>query len=492
MKPLKAFLPVVGAVLVACGTIDVRPSVSQTILRPEDFSDGQASLRLERLAPDESVAVIPVHATQDFQPDAFEFSISTNNLSPQRMSQTVRPQAQARHLKQTGDLEILEETTAMVKDLQRRGIKPLSRSGLRPQAFDKCPPPFTAGKQCPFWVRTSGKMTRITATLRQVSAHAYWFVQNEDTNDLSATEIARLVTPFEDVTIPNDTRYFGTPPDVDHNGKAIIVFSSVLPPNVLGYVLPIDMFPDGQFGDVHSNEGDIFYAATPKSTSESMDREAYFRNGMPSTLTHEFKHLIAFGQRLQRDLPLEEPWLEEPSAMAAQQLAGQGSQIEQFQPFAEEALLAPQDFRITYDGRPSDPAEQRSMYGYNFLFLWRIGEEIGHERFWPALVQNPEVGVANLEAQTGKGFADLVLDWSLTLLFDHTNLLPDHDYQDLDLRDGTWQALGYRGLGDLEGKARSMAYYVGRGQGADATIAVQSNAAQPYVIVVRFKGTLPW
>ena len=62
----------------------------------------------------------------------------------------------------------------------------------------------------------------------------------------------------------------------------------------------------------------------------------------------------------------------------------------------------------------------------------------------------------------------------------------------LDLRDGSWEALGYSSLGNLKGKARSMAYYLGRGEWANATITVRTSYAQPYVIVLRFKGSLPW
>jgi hypothetical protein len=495
MKQLKLCLLILSALvaLVSCGGNEPSLPTSPIILRPEDFVEGEASLTLDNLAPDESVAVIPVYATQDFQKDMFEFSISAENISPQLPKQTAQLASQNSQPYQnhSDHIAFLEQSIALVNDLQRRGIPPLGRGDIQSQAFDKCPPPYTPGKQCQFWVRTRGEMARITATLQQVSPHAYWFVQNEDLSDLNTKDIARLVTSFEEITIPTDTRYFGDPPDVDGNGKIIIVFSSLLP-DLLGYVFGVDLFPDGQFKGIHSNEGDIFYAATPKSVSKFMDRDEYFQAGMPSTMTHEFKHLIAFGKRVLQDLPLEDLWLEEPSAMAAQQLAGQGSQTEQFQLYAADALATPQDFRVTHEGRPSDPAEQRSMYGYNFLFLWRIGEELGHETFWPALVQSPETGVANLEVQTGQSFADLMLDWSLTLLFDHTSLLPGYDYQDLDLRDGSWEPLGYRSLHSLEGTARSVAYYLGRGQGTDATITVRSDDAAPYVIVVRFKGTLPW
>lgn len=492
MKAFKAFLLAIGAMLslMACNSIKPSAPAQSIILRPEDFVEGEASITLDKLSPDESVAVIPVFATQDYQPDGFAFSIRTEHIKPHSAGPSVHPQSLEDDPYHSNHLEILEESKAIVEDLRNRGVKPLSGRGVRTQAFDKCPAPYTPGKQCRFWIRTGDEMVQITATLQKVSPQAYWFVQNQDLGDLSASDIDRLVKPFEEISIPINTRYFGTPVDVDHNGKTIIVFSSLL--NVLGYVFAVDLFPDGTLSSARSNEADIFYAATPKSKARSMSREEYFRDGMPSTLTHEFKHLIALSNRVQQNLPLEESWLEEPSAMAAQQLAGQGSQTQQFQPFAADALAAPQNFRVTYQGRPSNPAEQRSMYGYNFLFLWCIAEAVGHQTFWPALVQSQPTGIAGLEALSGKSFADLMLDWSLSMLFDHTDLLSEHTYQDLDLRDGTWEALGYKGLEDLSAKTRSVAYYLGRGQGTDSTITVQTNYNKPYVIVVRFKGTLPW
>ena len=463
-----------------------------TFLRPSDFTNGVASVTLPKLGAGERVAVIPVHASQDLNQAGLEYSLSVSGVAGQAAelgaqgAAELQTEGEDEHLHDE-HLERLAEGQALAQRLLDAGVQPLSQGDLRTQAYDTCPAP-QLGQQCGFWINAGGEQMPVTATVQHVSENAYWFVQNEDLADFSQSELQALAQTFEEVVVPTDTRYFGSFSDVDQNGKIVIVFSHLLAPaGVYGYVSPVDFFPDAeafpQLG-VHSNEGDIFYAATPGSLD--LPRDAYMQALMPATMVHELKHLIATGTRLTAGKALEELWIEEGSAQAAQELA----QLGDSQGYAAYALAAPEAYRVVYGERPDGEAGQ-GIYGYNFLFLWRVAEKVGHDVFWKAWTAGPTSGVANLEAHTGEAFPELMLDWATTLMFDHTGKLEGYDYQGINLRDGSWEPLGYGALGNLSGTAGSMAYFVGKGTGEDVTVSVRSSGAA-YVAVVRFTGDLPW
>jgi uncharacterized protein (DUF2141 family) len=485
------------------------PPAGVTFLRPADFTAGAATVTLTGLSSSERVAVIPVHASQSSTVDGLGFSINTTGVVAQSQEGTVAQSlvgdsdgsgaVEAPTAHQRAHLAWLGKGLRDVERLRHAGLRPLGASGrVRSQALDNCPAPYTVDtKACAFWVHTGNSQTRVTATLKHVSANAYWFVQNEDVGEFSSTELQGLANDFENRVIPPDRRYFGDFTDVDGNQKIIIVFSRLLgPQNLLGYVLPADLFDDGETfpaAGVHSNEGDIFYAATPSSLP-GLSRSRYFGVVMPATMVHELKHLIATGRRILADNLPEELWIEEGSAMAAQQLAGLGTQVNEVQGYARFALAAPRNYRLVHEERPSGQEEGLSIYGYNFLLVWRAAQGKGHEAFWKDWAAGPGRGIANLEAHTGKPFTELMLDWATALALDHSHLLSGYDYDTFSLRDGSWMNLGYSTLqSGVSGTARSMAYFVGRGSGTNASINIRvTNGANPYAVVLRLPGALPW
>jgi uncharacterized protein (DUF2141 family) len=486
---------------------------SLVFLRPNDFVGGKASVTLSALGTQERVAVIPVHASQSPSVDGFQYSISTFGVAAQSLlpDEVQEPgldsQTQGLLVEEPATvstdahLRQLESDLRWTQQLQQAGAKPLGGAGrVSAQAtLGKCPGPYTVGsRQCSFWVRSGDTQQQITATLRHSSTNAYWFVQNEDASDFSQTELQGLANDFETKVVPADRQYFGDFSDVDQNGKVFIVFSRLLgPQGLLGYVLPADLYSDLETAPhgIRSNEGDIFYAATP-GTIGGLPRSRYFGVTMPSTMVHELKHQIAVSTRLLSvpERPLEELWIEEGSAMAAQQLAGLGSQVNEVQSYARFGLAAPQDFRVVHAERPTGAEEGLSIYGYNFLLVWRAAEKKGHANFWKSWVAGPTSGMANLEAHTGTPFSELMLDWASTMMLDHSGMLTGYDYQGFNLRDGSWSMLGYSPLSaSATGTARSMSYWVGRGTGGGATITVQArNSAQPYAVVMRLPGALPY
>lgn len=485
-----------------------KPSYSAQIFRPSDFKEGALNVTLKDLAADESVAVIAVNAEQLLYPEGFAYHLDVNNIAPaaQQASNAVVFGAQNRRASSVRSSKRFTESQDIVKRMLDKNIMPLPEDPATPP-FGRCAAPYLVGKTCLFWMSDEDTedptgQASVETQLRWVSKNAYWFVDKRDLDDLSDAELMQFAKVFEDRLFPSDVKYFGKPADFDHNGKIKIVFSHLVgKEGNFGYVWGVDWFSDEKMmkeENTHSNEGDIFYAATPSSLS-GINRQQMLGYELPSTLVHELKHLISGANRLANSYGDEQSWIEEASAVSAEQLAGFGTQLGNFAKRSSIAgLSAPQNTRLFLPDELT-AGESRNFYGYNFLFIWRVAERLGHDAFWKKWALNPEIGISNLETVTQTPFSDLVLDWAQSLMFSNTGIAPQFDYKDFNLMDHlggesdqTWTPLAYRPLTSLSDNARSMAYYVGQGQGKDATIALKTDFRSPYLVVARFKGQLPW
>lgn len=483
-------------------TFSRQASGALTVYGPDDFNEATLTIQLPGLQASDYVALVPIYAGQDSSgtdPDGIQYAIDVQNVA----SASWTPAASAASGPSIpADTVALRASRAFIARARASGRQPLNRQVWVQGFSDNCPEPYQVGvTQCDFWVFTDlstspPTQTLINTTVRYVSKSAVWFVEDGLSGDdaLADSELAALANTFENTVWPTIVTNFGNAQDFDGNGKIFIVLS----PNVgnaglFGYVYSADLYPDTG-SPPRSNEGDIFYATTPGPPINrySWTRDAFLNTALPGTMAHELKHLVATGYRVVNGYPLEEAWIEEPSAEVAKELSGFGTAYGRIQQRADAALANPEAFRIVYASRPSGE-EGRAIYGFNFLMLWRAHEKVG-ATLWKPWVQSNLVGIANFEAATGQNFADALVDWALALLFDGTGQLSGYEYQNLDLRDGSWQTLHYQPLTSVSNRTlRSMAFYVGRGTGADASIALTvSHPALVRVAVVRFAGPLPY
>lgn len=492
--------------------VDVAPGIHY--FGPDELVGGSVVLNFADLKTTESVAVIPVHADPDSATDAMQYTLTasgfgapTSRPATPALAATSRASAPDAHAQVSGRLHdnhlaMLDRAQRLSQDLVQRDLTHTAltdqatghasaRTAPKAGAFDNCVEPYSTGKECTFYLSTENN-DKITASMQYESDNAYWFVDKNDLSDFTGADFVSLAEIFEETIVPADTRYFGDFSDVDENGKILIVFSALLwDTGVLGYVMPIDLYTDEDVYpeyEIHSNEGDIFYATSPGPVVDSgyASKQEYIDFVMPATMVHELKHLIASGVRLTNGNDSEDLWIEEASAQAAQELISLGDS----QYYAGPMLGDPQNFNLVYTDRPAGTAGS-AIYGYGFTFIWRVAEQVGHDNFWKAWTAGPDIGIPNVEKHSGKSFETLVQDWGMTLMFDHTNLVSGFDYNSLSLRDG-WPSLGYSSLTSSEGHIRSMAYFAGKGKGAEASVSFTSSSANPHLIVVRFEGELPY
>lgn len=276
-------------------------------------------------------------------------------------------------------------------------------------------------------------------------------------------EAAEIAANFDDVIFATDTTYFGTPADIDGNGRVILLFTAAV--NALadanpggyddgivaGFFCPIDLgIPGG-------NNAEMFYLVAPDPTGEftdapdaglDKDEVLAFVNG---TVAHEFQHLVnaQTGSGGAFDV-----WLNEGLSHLAEEVVGHtatgfspGSDltlsnydavpdgVELFNTYhvgnwfnLHEYLEAPSDTAglvMTSDPPGSQTFRMRGA-AWSFLryLLDRFETNADEPVATRALIHDGSADSRDaVENVFGRSFRDLVADWSAMLTLDDRNPL---------------------------------------------------------------------
>jgi hypothetical protein len=247
----------------------------------------------------------------------------------------------------------------------------------------------------------------------------------------------------------------------DANGKLVVLFTpkvNTQSQNLLGFVAGCDLYPPGQDPAVAaSNEAEIFYARTvtdTSPTSSSLSGLTQWKRQMPATMIHEAKHIVSYAERLARGATqFEQIWLEEATAQAASELYGRAIHGNAWR---SDATYAP---TLSCESRPTTPScdggviamgnhfaflsdylqnfetksflsgtDDNDIYGSAWLFVrWAADTYGGTDEgaFFRGLVQSAtHSGAENVEAVTGRSFAQLLAEFSLMLAGDNLPNVP--------------------------------------------------------------------
>jgi hypothetical protein len=154
-------------------------------------------------------------------------------------------------------------------------------------------------------------------------------------NGFSAQDYARFAARFDTLVYPLDVGAFGTPSDLDQNGKVAILFTEYvneLTPAassffVGGFFHPRDIYlKTGASGCPTSNEGEMFYMLVPDpsgSVNGNTRTLGFVDTLTTSVIAHEFQHLINATRRLYVNsnfVNFEETWLNEGLSHVAEEL----------------------------------------------------------------------------------------------------------------------------------------------------------------------------
>ncbi len=234
--------------------------------------------------------------------------------------------------------------------------------------------PYRVGDQKSFWVadNDANKYFQIQATLRQVSDHAYFWIQ--DGVDFQENDLIYLAETFENQIYPTNREFFGSEwtPGVDGDPHIYILYASNLGGRVAGYFSSNDSY-NPQIQE-YSNGHEMFVL---NADNTGLDEDYTY-----GTLAHEFQHMIHW----YRDRN-ETTWMNEGFSDLAMFLNG-------YDIGGHDYLYASDpDLQLNY--WPSD--ETAPHYGASFLFMNYFLDRFG-EQATRALLAHPDNDLQSIDA----------------------------------------------------------------------------------------------
>ena len=224
-------------------------------------------------------------------------------------------------------------------------------------------PQEAVGTQMQFWTYDfdAKKNIQVSATLRILTDHSKWWIENGVTVDLAAVQAT--ASTFETKIYPADRAAYGSEwsPGIDADQRIDILVARI-PGRAAGYFSSADELPVwiNQF----SAEREMIYvnAAAPRFATD------YFY----SVLAHEFCHMIQFNKRVRSIV-----WFTEGQAQLCERFAGYSSGFDQL-------FLRQPDTQLN-DWSDLDK-DVTLHYGAALLFLEFLREHAGGDELMNALL----------------------------------------------------------------------------------------------------------
>ena len=273
-----------------------------------------------------------------------------------------------------------------------------------PKVMAESAAPRVVGESEKFWVTDVGtnENTEVTATLRYVTPHVYFWVQDGVSYDDG--EMKDLMDAFENKIYPTNREFFGSEwsPGIDGDEHIYILYSRGLGSSIAGYFSSADSVHPLVHEYSNAHEMFLFNADNTFLGEE-------FTYGV---LAHEFQHMIHWNQDLN-----ETSWLNEGSSELAAFLNG-------YDPGGFDWLyISEPDMQL--NDWPNDQDATTPHYGAGFLFMTYFLDRFGEEAT-QALVKDTANGLDSVEnvlreinatdPVTGEPISadDFFMDWAVT------------------------------------------------------------------------------
>lgn len=183
-------------------------------------------------------------------------------------------------------------------------------------ATPTAPPTYRVGDKAAFWVSRdiTGTNELVTSTLKLVTEHAYWWVEDSETVDESGLEAAG--DDFEKQVYPTDRLYIGEEASLGvDNDPHVYVLNTHFTGGIAGYISQVDEYP--QSVNRISNQHKMIYM--------NMRTERPGTTYYTSVIAHEFTHIIHEHQN-----PREGSWITEGLGDLAIKLNGFQQGVDNF------------------------------------------------------------------------------------------------------------------------------------------------------------------
>lgn len=280
---------------------------------------------------------------------------------------------------------------------------------------------------------TYDKFSRVNmvATLKHVSQHAYFYIDDAYWNNLGdvrrgtlSSQIVNLATEFDNNIYKKETQFWGSPasPGIDGDTRITILLEETIKGNG-GYFETINNYPKSVAPD--SNEREMI-AVSIEAVEFNLDFAKNF-------LAHEFQHLISFNQKdLTRGVS-EEIWLNELRSEYSTTVVGyndtyKNSNLEnRVETFIDNST----DSLTEWPNKAPD-------YAAVALFAEYLVEQYGQDILTQTL-RGPEVSIASLNnflknSGFDNDFEDTFLNWMAALHLNNNSFDSRYGYINKDLK----------------------------------------------------------
>lgn len=316
----------------------------------------------------------------------------------------------------------------------------------------------------------------VSAVLRGVGSFCYVFVEDTEWNTrVTAATVQSIIRAF-DVAVPADpqrgiyltlTETFGTPPDIDGNGRIILLLLNIRDKDntggqfTAGFFNPADQSrgvlrrPGFRGFPIRSNEAEILYIDTHPLNPNNETAH--------NVIAHEFQHIINWKHDSK-----EAAWVDEGCAEYASFLCGYSLQ-EHITAFEKSPSIS----LVTW---PS-PGESNLLPHYGAAFLWMLylHEQYGGIGTLIKIVQNRGTsltGISDVLASQGvpQTVSDIFISWKIA------NYLSDYRAITLFLSPRRWHR-SYPS-GTQEGQLQNFSSdYIGFEDAGGLTLGFSSSSA---------------
>jgi hypothetical protein len=164
-----------------------------------------------------------------------------------------------------------------------------------------------------FWAQSVVSSAWYELAAVKLAEGAHCIVYGDSLKKISQATAEAIVKEYEEKIYPPMYEVFGDPPDIDNNGKVILLLLDILDGYidsggyVAGYFSQYHMMSSS--GAPNSNEADMLFLDIFPGDPQS---DTFY-----ATIAHELQHLIDFGKTSSRDL-----WINEGLSLSAEYLYG--------------------------------------------------------------------------------------------------------------------------------------------------------------------------
>jgi len=340
---------------------------------------------------------------------------------------------------------------ARLRSIAERQVATGTWHRLTPGATVRRAADLVVGSTSSFHVLSSEspiQFTAVGARLSYVGANVLLYVDTlSPANGFTPDQLQAFGQLFDQTLYPLDINAFGSPSDIDQNGRLIMLLSPIV--NALTPLSECDTqgFIGGFFdgidlasADTSSNRGEIFYslAPDPNGTVSCAHTVDDLLEETPSTFLHELQHLINFSQHVVvHGGASERGWLDEGMSIVAEELGslyyenkfppptGRTNPAQLFpdssQGFINGLLFSSYEYLLKTDTATvtlhSDADGGTAWRGGDWLLARWLGDVKG-AGIYKAMVQSSLTGTANIASAAGESFDALFGDFSLALYTD--------------------------------------------------------------------------